>query len=138
MGFHPKTRIIFIGFVGNSIFIKWFGIRVVIRGLVRLNRESSTHGLGVNPSHGARLLVSFESCLWLMILARVGFIWFDSLESRLDAVLWLLLPRPSWSIWHLECSSEPFIVTLDAWFEPSWLVVFTTTRSSHVDLGVAW
>ena len=60
---------------------------------------------------------------WLFVALVSLRPWFDSCESRLLAVILLLLPRPLWVEWvFLECSLEPKLVTLDTWFEPlgSW------------------
>ena len=51
-------------------FIKWFGIRVVIRGFGS-NRESSTHGLVIVSSCGTRFLVGYEPWLALCSLVLV-------------------------------------------------------------------
>ena len=53
--------------------------------MVRLNRESKTHGLVLDPSLGLDLLATLGLELWFHVLLALGF-WFDSMESRLDAV----------------------------------------------------
>ena len=55
-GFSPKNGKILMGFCWKLVFIKRFGIRVVYCGFGS-NRESMTHGLGIDSSHGARFLV---------------------------------------------------------------------------------
>ena len=52
--------------------------------------------------------------LWLALV----FTWFNSLESRLDAVYLLILPSPVWSCWHFGVLLGAVYVNFDAWFEP--------------------
>ena len=60
-----------MGFCWKLDFIKWFGIRVVIRGFGS-NRESSTHGLDIDSSRGLVFLLFLSRGLALGILDLVN------------------------------------------------------------------
>ena len=56
MGFHLKTGKYLWVYDGNSFLLKGLVSGLLFCGFGS-NRESMTHGLGINSSHGARFLV---------------------------------------------------------------------------------